>query len=240
MRPFDACPRRSTGPALLAALACLLGALASPAALAQKQTTTPGNRSIYSCVSAEGRKLTSDRPIPECATREQRMLNADGSVKRMLPPAMSPEEMAAAEARKRALEAEKVAQQDAVRRDRNLLSRFRDQAAHDKAREAAQDDIRAAMSQSERRLQELANERKPLQEEAEFYKGKAIPMKLRLALETNETAAAAQRDSIENQKAELGRLDRLFDEELGRLKRLWAGAAPGSGDPKAAASASRP
>ena len=35
---------------------------------------------IYSCIDAHGKRITSDRPIPECAAREQRVLNADGSV----------------------------------------------------------------------------------------------------------------------------------------------------------------
>ena len=32
---------------------------------------------IYSCVDAQGRRLTSDRPIPACVNREQRVLNSD-------------------------------------------------------------------------------------------------------------------------------------------------------------------
>ena len=34
-----------------------------------------------------------------------------------------------------------------------------------------------------------------------------------------------------NQKAELDRVTKLFDTELARLKRLWAGAAPGTVGP---------
>ena len=41
-----------------------------------------------------------------------------------------------------------------------------------------------------------------------------------------------------NQKAELDRVNKLFDVELGRLKRLWAGAAPGSIGPSVAEAAS--
>jgi len=43
-------------------------------------------QNIYSCVDAKGAKRTSDRPIPECSDREQRILNKDGTVKRVLPP----------------------------------------------------------------------------------------------------------------------------------------------------------
>ena len=41
------------------------------------------------------RRLTGDRPIPECLGREQRILNADGSTRSILPPFLSPEERAA-------------------------------------------------------------------------------------------------------------------------------------------------
>ena len=41
---------------------------------------------IYSCVDAKGNKLTSHRPIAACADREQRVLNADGSVRQVMPP----------------------------------------------------------------------------------------------------------------------------------------------------------
>jgi len=43
-------------------------------------TVAQAATTIYSCTDASGKKLTSDRPIAECANRDQRVLNADGSV----------------------------------------------------------------------------------------------------------------------------------------------------------------
>ncbi len=207
------------------------------AAPALAQSKGPSISGIYTCVTQDGRKLTSDRPIPECANREQRLLNTDGSTRRMVPPAMSPEEQAAAEARKRQQDNELALRQDAIRRDRNLLQRYKDEASHQRAREAALDDIRKAMQLSEQRLKDLSAERKPLQEETEFYKGKRLPFKLQHQLDTNEAAAAAQRESIENQRAEMVRLNRIFDDELGRLRRMWAGQPPGLPDKPAPSTA---
>jgi hypothetical protein len=73
---------------------------------------------IYSCTDAQGKRLTSDRPIPECVGREQRVLNSDGSVRRVLPPTLTAAERAEAEARDVEAAAERVAKQDAIRRDR--------------------------------------------------------------------------------------------------------------------------
>lgn len=183
---------------------------------------------IYSCVDASGRRLTSDRPIPECSAREQRLLNSDGSVRRVVPPTMTAEEQAEAEARERRAAIERAARQDAIRRDRNLLSRFPDEAAHRRAREAALDDVDKGVRFSENRLKELERERKPLLDEVEFYAGRQVPLKLRQQLDANDAATTAQRSLVQNQKDELLRIDRIYDEELARLKRLWAGAPPGS------------
>ena len=72
---------------------------------------------IYSCVDGNGRRLTSDRPIPDCLARVQRLLTADGSIRQVVPPSMTVDEMAEADAKKRQAEADRVAQQDAIRRD---------------------------------------------------------------------------------------------------------------------------
>jgi len=183
---------------------------------------------IYSCIDGSGKRLTSDRPIAECSTREQRILNPDGSVRQILPPTMTAEERADAEARERAAAAERVAVQDAIRRDRNLMVRFPNEGAHNKARNAALDDVRTAVLLTEKRLAALAAERKPLTDEAEFYQGKQMPAKLKTQLDANDAATEAQRSLIQNQQAELGRINALYDAELVRLKKLWSGAPAGS------------
>lgn len=217
--------RRVPAPRLLAAL---LAVLAAAPVAAQPKPATPGG--IYSCTTADGRHLTSDRPIAECSAREQRVLNSDGSLRTIVPPLLSPEERAAQEARQRQLAVERAAQQDKIRRDRNLMVRFRNEAAHQKARENALDDIKKAMHLSETRIATLAKERKPLMDEAEFYVGKPMPALLKQQLDANEVAAEAQRQLIENQKVELVRVNKLYDDELARLRKLWAGAVPGSLD----------
>jgi len=197
------------------------------AALAQAQDTAPG-KGIYTCTTSDGRKLTSDRPIPECTSREQRVLNPDGSQRTTLPPFLSPEERAAKEAADRRAMAERIAQQDAIRRDRTLMQRYPNEAAHLRARNAALDDASKATRISERRIKDLNQERKPLLDEAEFYKGKPLPAKLKQALDANDASIEAQQVLIENQKSEIVRINTRFDAELARLRKLWAGATPGS------------
>jgi len=208
-----------------------VGARACLAAACWGWTISVQAAGIYSCVDASGKRYTSDRPIAECLDREQRVLNKDGSQRQTLPPRMNAEERALAEERQRLQDQAQAAQKDAVRRDRNLMLRFPDEAAHHKAREAALDDLRRGVALSERRLQDLRDERQPLLAETEFYKGRRLPYKLKSKLEANDAQQQAQRDIIQNQSAETVRINALYDAELTRLRRLWAGAAPGSVPP---------
>lgn len=202
----------------------LLLTLAAPVAWAQATGSAP----IYTCTDAAGKKLTSDRPIVECNAREQRVLNADGSVRSVRPPTMTADERAAAEERERESAAERTRQQEAVRRDRNLVARYPNEAAHRRQRELALDDLRKSLRQSEARLIALATERKPLATEAEFYVGKRLPLKLKQALDANDVSVEAQKSLVQTQQIEILRIDGLYDNELGRLKKLWGGAQAGS------------
>jgi len=183
---------------------------------------------IYTCIDEKGRRLTADRPIAECSHKEQQLLNRDGSLRAVVPPTLTSEERAEKEARDRAAAEARAAQADAVRRDRNLTARYPDEASHQRAREAALDTVRLAIKATEQRLRELQAERKPLQEEAEFYQGKALPPKLRAAIEANDASVDAQRNASATQAAELGRISKIYDTELERLRRLWSGAPAGS------------
>ena len=195
--------------------------------VAWAQDAVPG-RGIYTCTTPDGRRLTSDRPIAECTSREQRVLNPDGSLRSTLPPFLSPEERANKEAADRRAAAERLARLDAVRRDRTLMQRYPNEAAHQRARHAALDDANKAMRISERRIKDLEKERKPLDDEAEFYRGRPLPAKLKQAMDANDAGVEAQQQLIENQKAEIVRINARYDAELERLRKLWAGAAPGS------------
>lgn len=197
--------------------------LLAPAAWAQ-----PAAGGIYTCTDDQGRKLTSDRPIAACAHKEQLLLNRDGSLRTVVPPTYTAEERADREARERRAAELRAAQQDAVRRDRNLVTRFPNEEAHGKAREAALDSVRVAIATTERRLKELAAERVPLTNEAEFYVGKPLPPKIKQQLDANDAAIEAQKAAAVSQSTELERLNKIYDVELERLRRLWAGAQPGS------------
>ncbi len=222
--------RPRCGAAWLPAVALLLGlglSLGLSASTARAQSPALARPPIYTCVS-NGKKLTSDRPVPECAGVDQRVLNGDGSLNRIVTPTQTDDERAASETRAREADAQRVQRNDAIRRDRNLTARFPDEAAHQRAREKALDNVRIAVRNSEARMKELLADRKPLLDEAEFYDKKPLPSKLKLALDANDASLAAQKALVVNQQAEVVRISALYDAELARLRKLWAGTPAGS------------
>jgi len=183
---------------------------------------------IYVCTDDDGKLITRDRYIAECRHKEQRVLNRDGSLRMRVPPTFTLEERAQAEAAERAAREAQAALQDTVKYDRLLKTRYPNEAAHRRAREAALSASRDAVHSAEARLRELAVERKKLSDESEFYRGRMVPAHLKQQIDGNEGQAEAQRNSIRNIEGEQQRINKRFDVELERLRRLWKGAEPGS------------
>lgn len=186
---------------------------------------------IYTCVDEQGRRFTSDRPIPQCMDREQALRNRDGSVRRIVEPSLTAEERVARDEALRAKQARDSARRDALRKDRNLLARYPDQAAHDRSRAAALQPAVDAQRVADLRAEELRKEAVALRNELEFYKGRKVPSTLLARIEANRAAQETQRSVSATHQQERGRLNQRYDEELTQLRRLWAGAPAGQSAP---------
>jgi hypothetical protein len=178
---------------------------------------------IYTCVDAQGRKLTSDRPIPECNDREQKLLNPSGTVKQKIGPTLTAAERAAQESKEKQELEERNRISEEHRRDKALLSRYPSRAVHDKERAEALAQINAVSKAAATRLTELTAQRKKLDDEMEFYKKNPnkAPEYLRRQLEENTQSAAVQKRFIADQDEEVRRVNGRFDDELVRLRQLW-------------------
>ena len=183
---------------------------------------------IYTCTDAHGRKLTSDRPIAECSDREQKMLNPSGTVKARVGPTLTQQERADIEAKNKADIEELARLNEEKRRERALLIRYPSRTVHDKERAAALAQIGVIRPAAINRAQELLVQRTDIDKEMEFYKkdpAKA-PLSLRRQVDEVTQSLAVQGRFIADQDAEFKRVNARFDEELVRLKQLWAMMAP--------------
>lgn len=203
----------------LLVLACV--SVAPRQVLAQAQTPIAG---IYTCVDANGRKLTSDRPIPECLDREQKVLNPSGTVRARVGPNLTEKERAEIEARQKQEAEARALQLEEKRRERALLNRYPTRVAHDRERAAAFGQVAAVAQAAQKRIDELLVDRRKLDQEMEFYvkDPSKAPPSLRRQLEEIEQGVQAQKRFISEREIELQRISARFDEELERLKPLWA------------------
>jgi len=183
---------------------------------------------IYFCVDSKGRKLTADRPIAECVDREQKLLNPSGTVKTKVGPTLTTKERAAQEAQLNKEEEQRSIQAENKRRERALIARYPSQAVHDKERAEALAQIGVVRNAAVNRVNELARQKAAIEAEREFYAASPdkAPSSLRRQLEENAHSTEVQNRFIAEQDAEMVRLNARFDEELVRLKQLWAQRSP--------------
>ncbi|WP_029526598.1 DUF4124 domain-containing protein [Polaromonas glacialis] len=202
----------------LAGLAFLLGGVAAA-------------QDIYSCVDARGRTLTADRPIAECTDRAQRALSPSGMVKRQIGPSLTAHEQSAQDEKDRRAAELRAREAEERRRDKALLLRYPTPEVHDRERAAALLQIDEIIKASNKRRGELADQRKSLGGELEFYvkDPSKAPGSLKRRLEENAGDVAIQQRFIADQEQEKKRVNQRFDEELAKLRLLWALANPPAG-----------
>ena len=196
---------------------------------------------IYYCVDSKGRKITSDRPIAECIDREQKVLSSSGTVKRTVGPSLTAQERAALDEAQKREAAEQALVAEEKRRDRALLTRYPNRAAHDRERAQALEQMDDNMRASQVRLEDLAQQRKAMEVEMEFYKKdpSKAPGSLKRRISENALNVASQKRFLKDQDEEKRRVNQRFDEELAKLMPRWAEQAAASVQTASPASAAK-
>ena len=214
--------RRAARPLLAAALAAL------PAA---------AWCDLYVC-TVGGRTLTADQPPNECQNARIRVLNPDGSVKRVIEPPETPEQKKAREQEeKQRREREKQAQEQ-MRKDRALLETYASEDEIETSRDRTLAQRAALIERANQQLKEFKMDRKRLEDEKEFYVNRPMPDKLKRALDDNTALQAQQLQAIEDIRADMRRINERYDAELQRFRELvMRGATPvqRKGEPESAA-----
>lgn len=181
-------------------------------------------QSVYTCIDKNGRRLTADRPIPECIDREQRVLDRTGTERRRMGPTLSENERVEVETQRRADAEQKARLQEQKRRERALITRYPDEATHQAERVAAMEPFNDLIVLANKRIEQLRADRVSINTELEFYQNdpKKAPTKLQRRIADNEEELADQQRYIAAQQEEKRRVSQRFDAELVQLKLLWA------------------
>jgi hypothetical protein len=188
---------------------------------------------IYTCVDAQGRRITADRPIAACSDREQRELNPSGTVRRLLAPALTERERAVEEdsARRQAVERARV--QEQMRRERALLVRYPDQQTFDNDRRAALRQSDDSVAFARQRIGELEQRHAEIKKSTFEFTSRsvAVPQGLQQDASENQQALSFQQNIVAEQQRDRQRIIQRYDTEQRHLRELWAAeaaAAPAS------------
>ena len=168
----------------------------------------------YRCVDAQRRVTLSDHPCPV--------------VQAPAPPPPAPPCPLTPEERRRAEHMEE-----------QFLRRFPNEAGHRAAQLADLQEVAARLHLAQNRLAELARERKSIDDELEFYKGKAPTPDLARRLDASEAKFAALADVFRGDEQDIRTVVARYDCERKQFSVLWHGGAPGSSACMAACQTSR-
>ncbi len=182
---------------------------------------------LYVCTTRDGRTLTGDAPPAECRDVTVRELNRDGSVKRVIEPPLTPEQRKAREQEEKARRERERAAQEQLRKDRALLETYASEDEIDASRDRALAERQRLIDRAAQQLKESRNDRKRLDDEAEFYAKRQLPDRLKRQLDENAELQQQQLRTIEDIRADMQRINERYDAELTRFRELvMRGATP--------------
>ena len=182
---------------------------------------------IYVCKDANGRTLTSDRPIPECANRSMRELDRSGLVRREIAPPLTAQQKQDRELHQERQRVDAAVLEEQRLYDRALMTRYRNEADIATARQRALDLLDDQMRIDTNALKVESKELKSAQARlvpGSKKTGSTDEHRLEEATHTVENRL----DSIEQRSAEIARTNNRFDQALRRFRELSAASGSAS------------
>ena len=182
---------------------------------------------LYSCTSADGKRIDGDRPPPECANRQIRVRRPDGTPYGTIEPPLTPEQLKKRddEAKRKILEADAARAQ--LQSDRSLLETYGSIDEIEAQRRRVLADLQGNLDRIVTRKGEIQRDRKRLDNETEFYAKRDLPEKLKRELAANNEMMKSQDKAVADTKAEMARANARFDTFAKRFKDLLdRGATP--------------
>jgi hypothetical protein len=177
---------------------------------------------IFICKDAAGHTLTADHPITECSNRPMRELDRNGITRREIAPPLTAQQKREREAQleKRRVEAAAV---EALRlKDRALMTRYRNEADIQAARQQAIDLLNEQMRFDTETLSQEMKEMKSA--EAALLATKTVSRRVAAnrTLQQANRAVELRLSSIEQRNADIDRTHKKFDLSLKRFKEIKA------------------
>ena len=168
---------------------------------------------LYCCTDAADKYICGDILPHACYGRGYRELGSDGRLLREIAPPMTAEQRARRDAEEEAHRQEAIAQKEQRLKDQALLDMYASVDDIEAIRKRTLDEIHKSISVAEEQIAEIKALRQKFEDEAEFYKTKAMPSEIEKGLSSTELELKSQEAIIEARKKELTTLQAKFDED---------------------------
>lgn len=175
---------------------------------------------LFCCADASGKQVCGDLLPQACYGRAYRELGDNGRTLRNVEAPLTAEqrELRAAEEEQRKVDA--AALKEKQRKDQALLNTYASEKDIEAMRLRAQEDVRKSIKDSEGQIVAIRVRRKKFEDEAEFYKKKALPPEVKKGLRDTDFEIKAQQSVIESKQKELEIIRAKYDEDLKRYREL--------------------
>ena len=194
------------------------------AALGAMLFATGAQAQIYMCKDANGRTLTSDRPIPECSDRSMKVLDNQGVARREIAAPLTPEQKRQRQEEEEKRKAAAAAEEEQKREDRALMARYKSEADIEAARKRSLEQVAEHIKMEESGIAAAEKRLKGAQVEADALKkaGKPLSARLQQRLDDNKQAIADGRKHIGEREKEMAPINAKYDQTLKRFRELTA------------------
>ena len=199
-------------------LALLLATLTGTSALAA------GN--FFCCNDASGKQVCGDILPQACYGRAYRELGSNGQTIRTVDAPLTAEQRSQREAEEEKRKREEEKRKEQQRKDQALLNTYGNEQDIELMRKRAEGDVLKAITNAEKKIVEIRQQRKKFENEAEFYKKKTLPHEVQKGLADADSDINSQEVFIAEKKKELEGIRAKYDEDKRRFVELISQRPP--------------
>jgi hypothetical protein len=203
---------------------------------AQAQNKPPAAGNLYCC---NGGRICGDSLPEQCRGKAYRILDKGGNLVKDVPAPLTPEEKARAVEAEQKRKEEEAAAKEQKRKDSALLQTYTSLADIDRLQQRTELEVRAAIKGAEEKIAAAEKKRRKLEEEAEFYKKKAMPAELTKGMADADGEIKTQKELLSVKQNDLKNIQGRFDADRKRYIEL-TGAKGGAAAPAPAPATAPP
>jgi hypothetical protein len=177
------------------------------------------NAQSYRCVGKDGKKYYGETIPNQCIGQPVEQLDKQGVVVRRIEN-KSAEEKAVKKAEDKKKSEEAAIKKEQDRRNRALLATYSSEKDIDEARGRALADNQLAITDINRRIEEIKKRQAQLAGEMEFYKKNPAPLKLQNDVKSAQVDYDSQQNLLDVKKKEVDAINARYDEDKKRFAAL--------------------